>query len=90
MDDASSLVMHDDEDVDRLEEESEITGPDILSMVSQKRSPILTWVPLAHLAHVAFDGALVDLDAQLEQFTADLLGALFGILEGHLFDKVVP
>ena len=46
MDDASSLVMHDDEDVDRLEEESvhhgEITGSDILSMVSQKRSPILT------------------------------------------------
>jgi len=45
MDNAPCLVMHDDEDVERLEEESmhdgEITGPYILGMVSQKRSPVL-------------------------------------------------
>ena len=30
----------------------------------------------------------MDLDAQLEQFTVNLLGAPFGILLSHLFDKV--
>jgi len=42
----------------------------------------------ADFAHVLLDGALTDLDGELEQFASDVLGAPETVVPGHLADEV--
>ena len=65
MDNLSRLKFHENQDVDKLEKQGvdcgEITSPDISSVILQESGPILARISLSHLAHIAFDSALVDI-----------------------------
>ena len=79
MNQPSPAMLDEEEDVERLEEESvhreEVAGPDLGSVILQKGAPGLgRWRPPC-LVQVAAHGLAANLEAESEQFTADALGA---------------
>ena len=86
--------LDDDEDEDGSEEEvvhlCEVAGPDLIGMVPQKGSPVLVGgrgCGCGVQRQIALDGALTDLDTQLEEFAADAFGAPGHVFRSHLFDQ---
>ena len=84
-------MFHEDQHIERFEEEGmdngEVTSPYFAGVILEEGFPVLTgsW-PL--LFHIFPYGVFVQLDAQFEQLTLDLLGLPEGILPGHLSDEV--
>src|ERR1700694_3937416 len=81
------LEVNHDEDVVAAEPEvaefNEVAGPEGSCLLTKEGGPTLTvWRRAADLAQVPLDGSLGDGDAELEEFTADALGAPEAVL-GH-------
>ena len=91
MDDFSALQFNDEEGKERTEEEvrdgQEVAGPDLMCMVMQEGGPRLRGGSCAFRAHVLLNGAFGDVNAQLEQFSANALGSPQAIVPGHGFDQ---
>ena len=94
MQDATGLEFDDEEDEEGTEEEvmddSEVAGPDASGLVLEEGAPgravlCRMW---ADFAHVLLDGALANLDGELEQFASNVLGAPETVIPGHLADEV--
>ena len=87
----SCFMFHKDQDIERFEEyavdDREVTCPYFASMVLEEGFPVLAGSS-PHLFHVFANGVFVQLDAQLEQLTLDLLGFPKGVLPSHLFDEI--
>jgi hypothetical protein len=94
MQDASGLEFDDEEDEQGAEEQvvddGEVAGPDAGGLVLEERAPGRTVLcgMSPYYSHVLLDGALADLDGELEQFATDVFGTPEAILLGHLPDEV--
>ncbi len=67
----------------------EVAGPDASRLLTKEGGPTLTVRRCAaDLAQVPLDGSLGDGDAELEELTADALGAPQAVLGGHAADEV--
>ena len=66
----------------------EITRPDDILMIGEECFPILArWKFCPHLPDVSLDGALAEMDIQLEQLAADTLRAPGQVLNSHLSEQ---
>jgi hypothetical protein len=93
MQDASGLEFDDEEDEEGTEEEvvddCEVAGPDAGGLVLEERAPGWAFLcGLTEFAHVLLDGALADLDGELEEFAPDVFGAPETVVPGHLAYEV--
>jgi len=66
----------------------EVAGPDASRLLTEEEGPTLTvWRRAAELAQVPLDGSLGDGDPELEEFSADALGAPQAVLGAHAADE---
>ena len=91
MHDATGVQFDDHKDVQGAKEQivdnSEVTSPDVGCVVLQEGAPGLTIFPPCD-GHVLLDRALADLDAQLQQFSADAFCTPQKVIPGHLLDEL--
>jgi hypothetical protein len=90
VDDAPAVVSEDDQDEEdpkaRRGYGEEVDRDQVAEMVSEKRPPGLRGRETAR-RYEAGDGALGDVDAELQEFAVDTRGAPDGIRGGHLPDQ---
>src|SRR3982074_985231 len=83
--------MDDEEGVDLPEEDvvalDEVASPGVFGVVLEEGRPCLSTSPGADPSHVLLDGALADLDAELEQFPANALSAPEPTAAGHVANQ---
>jgi hypothetical protein len=92
MDDSSRCEVDDEEGIDLPEEDvvavDEVASPGAFGVVLEEGRPCLSTSPGADPSHVLLDGALADLDAELEQFPADTLSAPESTAAGHVANEL--
>ena len=87
----SGFMFHEDQNIEWFEEDGmddgEVTSPYFASMILEEGFPILA-ASSPHLFHIFANGVFMQLNAQFEQLTLDLLGFPERILLRHLPDEV--
>ena len=91
VDDFSSLVTEDDQDVEQLKrrrhDDEHVDGGSVMHVVVQKRAPVRGWSP-GPPRQVSADRDLADFDAELEQFTVNAGRAPKRICLAHLANQI--